>query len=489
MRFSVSYRRRDKANARARALYTLIAVWVLFGLCGFSIRRAVVQEDTLYAATFPNWLEPRALGIADLVGLVPEAHLRDAILTFTGGAGILQYMEGWREGNTVTARVKVWPRYPDPSGDYTAMNCLGKRALYDEWPIPSQASTVRIFQGGRDITNQAYYVWYYRSGRLLPTRNASDGEGRYKDHEDRTQPATFTQDGSLLLPANNGCTIFMYGRLSDLTAEFRVETTSRVTIQPLGSETFPFRSYVGIGSAGVLDPLQEQLRDRFRERHDKFILSPPEGADYVFVKFPPTPVSPYSGSDLRNIALPSSGTYRLANGDKDLSVDHTASAAIPLYGQWLDADIKKYYGDIVGVDYLMLLPAVDTLSSPEYFVPQGIQFDPCMLDGTCNDKFLDDIFDAGPMEMTIYYYKFEGMTEKLDRIPLRQVGREWQAPPNVTAATADEMNVPVTAVIPPGPDSYVYHFPVLLYEASAATVCPCGLFTEDGRMLDYVPKQ
>ncbi len=64
------------------------------------------------------------------------------------------------------------------------------------------------------------------------------------------------------------------------------------------------------------EPLQQQLINRFTERHDKFFLSVPPGADYVFVKYPPTPVSPYSGSHIENIVLPSSGTYRLANGDK-----------------------------------------------------------------------------------------------------------------------------------------------------------------------------
>ncbi len=37
-----------------------------------------------------------------------------------------------------------------------------------------------------------------------------------------------------------------------MTAEFRFEVESRITVEYLGSQTETFGSYVGIGEAGVL---------------------------------------------------------------------------------------------------------------------------------------------------------------------------------------------------------------------------------------------
>ncbi len=483
---------RKRAALVVRTFGLLIAISVLCGVTALHTPVARAQQEiaeTSVGAT-PAWLEPRAISVVDLVGLVPDEHLRDAIVTFTGGAGILQYIEGSRSGNTVTIRVRVSPRYPQPGMGTTTMNCLGKRALHDEWPIFVPASTARIYSGGRDITHQAFAVWHYETGLIQPSGNAFNPEGRYKEYEDRQSLATFAEDGTLLLPANSGCTIFLFGEHADMTAEFRFEVESRIKVEYLGSQTETFRSYVGIGEAGVLEPLQQQLINRFTERHDKFFLTVPPGADYVFVKYPPTPVSPYSGSHIENIVLPSSGTYRLANGDKDLSVDHTASAGIPYLGQWLDADIEKHKGVTVGVDYLMPLPAIDTIASPEYFVPEGIAFDPCMLNGTCSNTLLREIFNK-QMQLVIHYYRIERISGELVRIPLRQVGREWQprhASVGESDVAADEAEAvaPATSTFPP-----LLYLPVLTnWQASPPddpTGCPCGWFTADGRMLDYVP--
>ena len=75
------------------------------------------------AADAIDWLEPRGLSIVDLVGVVPEEHLRGSILVFTGGSGILRYLEGRRDGNRVTIKVDVSPRYPELSKPYTTLNC------------------------------------------------------------------------------------------------------------------------------------------------------------------------------------------------------------------------------------------------------------------------------------------------------------------------------------------------------------------------------
>lgn len=424
----------------------------------------------------PAWLEPRGLSVVDLVGLVPESQLQDSILVFTGGAGILQYQSGSRNGNQVIVRTRVTPRYVNPLLPQTTLNCLGKRALFDEWPVPVPASLARIYAGGVDVTHQVIAVWYYQTGPFLPTRNASDGAGRYKEFEVQG-PATFAQDGALHVPANMGCTIFLAGSYTDLEAQFEFQVANQLAVTSLGSETFSFGAYVGIGTAGVLDPLQEQMRDRFVERHDKFILNPPRDAEFVWVKFPPTPVSPYSGSDPANIQLPSSGTYRLANGPKDLSVDHTVSMGLPFRNQWLDADLKHENLPTDG-QYLPLLARIDTLSSPEYFVPTGIAYDPCMTQGDCPVTLLDQIF-AAQMEMTVYYFAIERTASPFDRVPLRQVGPEWE--PGASAGTVEQGVKPVTAVIP----SQVFVPLITAAPNDISAGCPCGWFTTDGRMLDF----
>ncbi len=475
-----------RAVFAVRALSFFVVIGLLCGMAAPAVRAQEELAAGSLGAT-PAWLEPRAMSVVDLAGLVPDEHLRDAIITFTGGAGILQYIEGSREGDLVTIRVKVSPRYPQPGLGTTTMNCLGKRALHDEWPIAVPASTVRIYAGEQDITRRAYAVWHYETGQILPSGNAFSPEGRYKEYERQGQ-AEFATDGSLVLPQNSGCTIFLFGEYADMTAEFRLQAESRIKVTYLGSQTEVFRSYVGGGEAGVLEPLQEQLVARYTERHDKFFLSVPPGADYAFIKYPPTPVSPYSGSHIENIVLPSSGTYRLGNGHQDLSVDHTASAAIPIMGQWLDADFSKHNEVPVGIDYLMPLPAVDTIASPEYFVPAGIEFDPCMISGTCSSRFLERLF-AGEMELIIYYYKIERTRGGLDRIPLRQVGREWQ-PPRAASNDAGEASAasPATTTLPP-----LVYFPVVTVRPEPPpddpAGCPCGWFTPDGRMLDYVPPE
>jgi len=61
------------------------------------------------APTGASWLEPRGINVADLVGLVPEDHLRDAIINY-GPEGMAQYVSGHRNGSTVTIDTRMIPR-------------------------------------------------------------------------------------------------------------------------------------------------------------------------------------------------------------------------------------------------------------------------------------------------------------------------------------------------------------------------------------------
>ena len=435
-----------------------------------------------------DWLEPRGLSVVDLVGLVPEEHLKGSILVFTGGSGILRYLEGSRDGGRVTIKVDVSPRYPTPLSngmEFTQVNCLGKRALYDEWPLIVPASQMRIFSFGRDITGEVWpRFFYYPAGQVKPSYDA--GGTRY--YEVLNAPLVRAMDGALRIPANMGCTLYIPGRVSGLTAEFVFDSPQQIAVEVLGSETFTFHSYIGTGDTGQLGALVAQMSSRYGSRHEKFPLHIPAGADHVWLNYPPTPVSAYVGGMIdANIKLPGSGTYRLSSNG-GLSTDHTISQGLPLHAQWLDSDMG-------GGDYLHPLGPVNILAAPEYFVPAGVPYDPCMKDGGCPSDLLDRIYET-PMQMTLYYYRVRRLSNtNLTSIPLRQVGKSWDAASAAAVATpaADSPVEPADAGAVNR--SVAVRLPLLMKPAAPKTLpddaprdqCPCGWFDQDGRMVDVIP--
>ena len=130
------------------------------------------------AAVAQSWLEPRGISVVDLVGLVPEEHLRDTIVTWHVGGGLLQYISGQRNGNTVTINVKILPRYwTDGSNFGTIFNCLGKPSLSDEWTTAVGPSQMRVYENGADITRQLLAnMDYVPAGQIQPS-NGGKGRG------------------------------------------------------------------------------------------------------------------------------------------------------------------------------------------------------------------------------------------------------------------------------------------------------------------------
>ena len=432
----------------------------------------------------PEWLEPRGLNVVDLVGQVPEEHLKDSVLIYETGRGILQYQSGQRNGDRVEITVKITPRYFEYGGNtFTKFGCLGQTAVYDQIPSTAPASTMRLFDDGQEITANIENMSVIPAGQVLPTNNAN-GYLRYP--EPGATPATI-ENGSLVIPANMGCTIIVPGRLDGLTATFTLTTPQVVNVAPLSSETFTAHSYIGIGGAGILASLNSQMLGRFGERGGNFTLSIPQEADYAFVNFPPTPVDPYAGEDPINRPLPGSGTYRFSNGSGFLSVDHVASAGFPILGQWRDSDQTG------NSRYLTYFEDTRKLGIMEYFLPPGIAYDPCMTDGGCPDALLDAIH-AARYPMTIYYYKVERIVaEGLERIPLKMVGKGWSATNPWLASPGD--TIPPGGTIPPPGDSTVYLPLVTTAPGPSAPIppddptdCPCGWFDALGRMVDFIRK-
>jgi hypothetical protein len=457
-------------------------------------QRVVAQEsEGVIVPEAPAWLEPRGVGIADLVGLVPESHLRDAIINYDSTTGMLQYIRGSRQGDTVNILAKVSHRY-DEFG-HTLTNCLGHRAVYDHWPITAPASEMRIYSNNQDITRTVRFFWYIPAGQVQP----QDGAGAYLRYKDKTDsPPKFTANGALVVPANMGCIIFIPGRLTNLTAEFTIKVENKISVEVLGSETFNFHSYIGPGFAGQFNSIASQMH-RYGSRHEKLFIHPPAGTEFLFVKFPPMDVSPSTvGDRAANARMPSSGTYRISAGTAGLSIDHQASMAIPLHGQFLDADLG-------GNRYLSRLNGINMIAAPEYFVPPGFPYDPCFQNGGCPSDLLDRM-NAAQYPVTIYYYSIKRIKPGLTRIPLRQVGSGWQS--GMTEGILEELEEYVPEVEefePEDSEAQTMTFPNQTYRIYLPTAfgappppppsvepddpngCPCGWFDKDGRMLDFIP--
>lgn len=445
------------------------------------------------AAEAVKWLEPRGLNIVDMVGVVPEEHLVGGIVNYETGTGVMEYISGTRVGNVVTVHVKVTPRY---GPGFTKMGCLSQHAAWDQWLSTTAAAKVNIFSAGHDITNQVSHLAYTPAGYVQPNTGPREYLRYAKPAATYTAPAN-----SISIPANNGCTIVIYGHHEDLTATFRVEVAQVVNIIPLGHEQFMAKSYVGAGEAGLLGALAGQM-SRYGDRHQRLPMTIPAGTDYVLVKFGTTDFDPYAAlSNDANYGLAGSGTYRLEGNA--LSVDHVSMIGLPLGGTWRDLDQSG------GRDWLVYIPWPNELGAPEYFLPPGFPFDPCMTRGDCSLDLLESLYNYSyPVE--VYYYRVDRIPgAPLVRIPLRSVGGEWQP----DAVIAAEGGGTVSSIMPPPAPTVSAPSPVFLpgismsvpeatAQATATSVptpvptapppddmtgCPCGWFTTDGRMVDFSP--
>ncbi len=432
-------------------------------------------------AALPDWLEPRGLNIVDLVGQVPEEHLRGATISYETGAGIVTYTSGRRSGSSVIVNVSIVPRY---GSTFTDFGCLGQFPAYDQMPSASPASSVRIFAGGRDITSTVLRIDVIPADLVKP----ADGANAYPRYPRRQEIPVVQGANGVSIPANMGCHIFVDGRQTNLTATFTVNAPQVVQVTPMGSQTWQAHSLYGpsVGDArGSLRSLVEQMHARFGSRHDKFPLRVPAGADYLFLKYGPIPVDPYISIDWR---LAGSGTWRLAQGVSRLTTDNVNSMGVPLSGLHQDSDQA-------GGDFLNYLSPLDTLSSPEYFLIPGFAYDPCMTNGGCPSSLLDRLHDA-TYPITAYYYKVERLANApLQRTALRQVGKGFGA---ASAAPAPEesaaANGSETVLIDPAQTGGRRTFlPVIRTAVAVAPPdnpagCPCGWFHADGRMVDFVPR-
>ncbi len=487
----VAHLRRLCATPTLGALLAIVAIAAAL----LPAHQASAQGTIPSLPTAPDWLEPRGLNIVDMVGLVPDDQLRDAILVYETGTGLVQYQSGSRTGNTVIINANLTPRY---GPGFTVVGCLGQPAAYDQWPTYAPASTMQIFSNGRDVTSSIILFKYTPSGLVLPGADAS-GYLRYE----RTATLPLTSASPVSVPANGGCQILISGQnLVNLTARFTLSVRKEASVTYLGGQRFDAHSYIGEGGTGKLGPLVDQMTRAYGTRHDSFLLEPPAGADYMFVKYGPTSFDPYAAESSYNYGLAGSGTYRSELTNGGLAVDMVSSMGIPIAGNWRDAD------QMGSSAYLSYSPLKGRMKTPEYFLPPGVPFNECMTKGGCPSDVLKEVYEA-TFPVQVYFYKVERAPEaQLIRVPLKMVGRGWAAAsvsaaelaqaPFAYGAPASTSGVPqpegaqqlpgttflplVSKSNPPSP-------PLPPLPPDDPTGCPCGWFDAQGRMFDFIPPQ
>ncbi len=442
------------------------------------------QETT----AMPDWLEPRGLSVLDLVGQLPEEYLQGMILSYGDWDGIVVYESGSREGNTVVVTTTIYPRLdtPDwaPNNLLTEFGCLGHSPVFDHMGIAVPTSTLRVYDiTGTEVTRQIDRMFITRMGTLQPIANSLESfrypEDRYGTNQ--PYPLPWGPDG-LIVPSNAGCWIKLPGAdYYPLTGVFTLEFEPSVRVFIRGTQKATFRSYIGVGDMGIFQPLMDQMRATFGDRHGRILLSIPSNTDYFLLKFPPTPGDAYTDSrrapPYLNAARPSAGTYRLSKFTAYLSGDLTSSAGFPLEVAWQDADQAPKS------EYLPVISSPTQLAPPEYVVPAGMAYNDCFTQGNCPLGILQQIYDT-EMSLEIIYLKVFRVDTGGQWVPLQMAGPAW-SPGAALSPTAQETSVQASEQIT---KPYQTFLPFLSnWTEEVPGDCLCGWFDDLGRMLDYDP--
>jgi hypothetical protein len=423
-------------------------------------------------AAAPLWMEPRSLNIVDIAGQVPDAVLADNILVF-GAAGIMQYVSTQRDGNWLLIHTRVYPRRAGSEGDWTTVfPLLGQRPLFDHPGSVAPESWVRISYQGRDVTTSMAGGWLDYSEPLLRAAETNAAQGQRYPSLERHVAGFAVEARGVPLPANWGGEFKFLGDYPVLDAVFAVAPANVPQVTYLGQQEDGFPSYIGAGGVGVFQPLMEQLRKKYADRHPRIALSIPEGANYVMFTYPPMPFDT-NDSSLKNLGRPIAGTVRLALDNGMLSHDLTAGGAFPLRAVWQDADQSAG-------PFLSLMPPVNRFTPPEYVVPAGMAYDPCFLTGRCRDSVLQTIYQ-GRMTMRTIYLKVEPRPGNLTFVPLKAVDETWRGQNALRTTERSLTRPPIRAVLPVVWSQQLPAAPVY------PTTRPAGLFDPStGRMVAYL---
>jgi len=444
------------------------------------------------AVALPDWLEPRAQSVVDLVSQIEERALRGAIVSFDDGEGLVIYESGSRVGSTVTVTTTLFPRVTYPAWlapqPLTAFGCLGQYPRYDHMGSVAPASHLRLYAAdGTEVTHEVDYMYISAMGTRLPQYNSSMYL-RYTEiayGPGKTFPMPPVEPNGLAIPSNSGCRLEIPGRdYVTLTGVFTLEISEAVHASILGTQTGTFRSYVGVGDVGIVQPLMDQMRAAYPDRHERIALEIPAGTNYFLLRYPAMPVDPYTDrsslAGFPNADRPSSGSYRLEDSDWRLSADMTISGVFPLKAVWRDADQAPQ------ASYLPVVGPVTRLAVPEYVVPAGVQYHPCFTQGSCSAAILETIYKQ-VMSLEIVYLSVAPADGAVYATELRLAGPIWttgqRSAPIILEAAEPELHA-----IRVDLDQLVY-VPVVFNMTPPCRTYPCGWFDSLGRMLGYLAAQ
>ncbi len=495
---------RDKHNMiniqSSRWLRPFCAFIFLLTLFGFIQNRSGASANTQDQNTISNseavsWLEPRGLNAADLIGILPEAVLKDSVINWTQGEGIMRYVSGSRSGDNVTMLVSY--EYADSRN----LACLGKPGIQDELSSAVAQSTMRVFDGTIDITSRvALSFEYIPAGQTQPVRPPNDR------HRYNTISGTFrrTAAGDIIVPANIGCSFTINGAApNNPHAEFKFESPQYVTATEIYSTKLAAKSYIGPGNTELLTGLQNQMRDRYSDRHlrwnpdpsgDNDIRNLIMDADYIFYKAPPAPIDAYANG----ANVPGFGTYRVTFSNAQWafnSVDHTASMLLPFHTQWKNARSNDgpFLETFTSFDRgaTPQAPVFDSITSPEYILPPGVSYRSCMSAGNCSNSILEQVYNA-TYDVEIFFYKVDRINSGLEQIPLRLVGNGYSRVAESATQTVEAPQIVQASTIPEGlGGTNIVYLPMIvsseILPEDDPRGCPCGWFDPNGRMFDFVP--
>jgi hypothetical protein len=468
--------------------YLLLLAGLLFAGLAFPAAWAGAEVQAL-----PDWLEPRGLNLVELVGEIPEGQLQGMIISYGPGSGIVVYESGTRIQDTVILTTTIYSRlyYRDsaPNDLVTVFGCLGQTPFFDHMGSVVPTSTLRIYDGGAEVTAQIKRMFVSRMDTQKPLAD-STAVGRYPEDrygEGFPDPLPLGPEG-LTIPPNSGCRIELPGAdVYPLTGVFRLEFPAAVRASVLATQHATFKTAIFLGNWGVFNGLRDQLLARYPDRHGRISLDVPAGADFVLVKFPPTGGDPYADSLIPlplpryNAGRPAGGTYRLGRRFVDLSHDLIFSAAFPLEVAWQDAD------QATQSEYLPLIVSPNQLAPPEYILPAGIPYDNCFVAGNCSPAVLEQIHDA-VMNLEIIYLSVTAIESTGQWVHLRFAGPQWPgaALVSVTGTRAEAEPRAASAAAPtPG---WKLFLPIIWRQfvlPDPPGGIQAGWFDGLGRMLDF----
>ncbi len=454
-----------------------------------------------------DWLEPLGLNITDMVGWVPESDLAGAIIQYTPGYGILRYVSGSRDGNTVTITAKAYPRFFSSSGwNGSLFGCLGQGARIDELGSVSPATRLRVYTpDGQEVTQQVGGYYYQPAGQIKPIRSPKESEqaNLYRYWESDLLSTGFDAEGALVLPANMGCELLIsYQNYAELTLVFRAEVVPAVSVTVLGRQSFQFPVYFGPGYVGHFDALRDQLDAACTTTPSVVAnMSIPTGTNYFLFNYPPMPIDPYTAfpsNPSGNLDRPTGVTYRFQTS-RGLTVDHVVTMGLPASSHWVDQD------QAASAQYLPYANGTVRFNLLETLLPPGIGYDPCMVNGGCSSAKLAQICSTAVSAQMIYL-QVDRIQSGLSRVPLQMPGPTWNA---AAASSVPGLETAPEAAAPAGGTIRKAYLPLLVLSPKptptptpAPTSTPaiepddlagcssnggCGWFTSDGRMVDYIP--